>query len=89
MAAKIIGELFVDSVRAIVNLTIAIGALPVVCESYPHNQLNTMQYSVLKETNRHLEALGIPFLSMLAAVDDGTGRWKEGSSLEPRRGTPK
>ena len=77
VAAKIIGQLFVDSIRAIVNLTIAIGALPVVCESYPHNQLNTMQYTVLKETNRHLEALGVPILSMLAAVDDGTGRWKE------------
>ena len=79
-AAKIVGESFVERIRAIVNLAIAIGALPVVCESHPHDGLNMMQYAVLQDTNLRLAALGVPNLPMLAYVDDGAGRWKQGFS---------
>ena len=41
-------------------------------------EIMAMQYLALKDTNRRLEALGLPILPMLAALDDGTGRWKEG-----------
>ena len=81
--------MFVENIRELVDLTVAIGALPVVCECYGYctyeevKKLNllevvAMQYPVLKDTNRRLEALGWPILPMLAALDDGTGRWKEG-----------
>ena len=41
-----------------------------------------MQYTVLQDTNRCLAALEVPVLPMLAAVDDGAGRWKEGFSYD-------
>ena len=69
---------FMEGIRELVNLTVAMGALPVVCECYCHGMLDAMQYTALKETNHRLEALWVPILPMLAAVDDGKGHWKEG-----------
>ena len=60
------------------NLTVANGAVPVVCESFCNDHLTPMHYPFLKETNRRLGKLGVPILPVLAACDDGAGHWKEG-----------
>ena len=89
VAAQSVSELFLQGLRELVNLTVAIGALPVVCECYPYGtskfykdqnllELKAMQYKVLKETNLRLEALGVPILPMLAAVEDGAGNFRKG-----------
>ena len=88
-AAQRACDAFMAGLWELVNLTLSIGALPVVCECYGYfthesvkemNMLEAvaMQYPFLKDTNRRLEALGFPILPMLAALDDGTGRLKEG-----------
>ena len=64
------------------NLAVAFGAMPFVCECYPHGWFTATHYTALKDTNRRLEALGVPILPMLAAVDDGAGRWKDGFSQD-------
>ena len=79
-AAQRICDTFMEGIRELVNSTVAIGASPVVCECYPHGAFNAMHYGALKTVNRRLGALGVPILPMLAAVDDGAGRWKEGLS---------
>ena len=45
-------------------------------------EVHGVHYTALKAANHRLEALGVPILPMLAAVDDGAGRWKEGFSID-------
>ena len=57
VAAFGISDSYTEGIRELVNLTVAIGAVPVVCECLPP-ACNAVQYAALKGTTRRLKGLG-------------------------------
>ena len=79
----IIQRRFESGLQQLINLTRALGALPVLGGVYPHDHYEAEHYALLQATQQRLSSWGVPVLNWLAAVDDGRGRWKPGITFDP------
>lgn len=74
---------FESNLQQLVQMTRDIGAYPILAGVYPHNDYSPEHYRRLKSTNDRLSHWEVPLLNWLAAVDDGWGHWKHGTSFDP------
>lgn len=74
---------FESGLQLLVKMTREIGAYPILGGVYPNNNYESEHYLLLKETHNRMLNWGLPVLDWLAAVDNGQGRWKVGTSFDP------
>jgi Starch binding domain/GDSL-like Lipase/Acylhydrolase family/Putative papain-like cysteine peptidase (DUF1796) len=74
---------FESGLLSLVKMTQDIGALPILGGVYPHGDYSPEHHWLLKNTHNRMLNWGVPVLDWLAAVDNGQGRWKEGTSFDP------
>jgi lysophospholipase L1-like esterase len=74
---------FESGLQQLIKMTRRLGAYPILGGVYPHDDYAPEQYELLQETHRHMLSWGVPVLNWLAAVDNGQGAWKDGTSFDP------
>merc|ERR1712019_305127 len=62
--------------KQLMDMVYAIGALPVLGGSYSNGSYKALHYEGLKDIESRLDNLGVLVIHLLAAVDDGNGKWK-------------
>lgn len=74
---------FESGLQQLVKMIRELGARPILGGVYPHGEYSPEHYWLLRDTHNRMLNWGVPVLDWLAAVDDGQGRWKEGTSFDP------
>ncbi|MBW4515236.1 MAG: lipase [Timaviella obliquedivisa GSE-PSE-MK23-08B] len=74
---------FESGLQQLVKMTRELGAYPILGGVYPHGNYASEHNELLQETHRRMLGWGIPVLDWLAAVDNGQGAWKVGTSFDP------
>ncbi|MBE9105481.1 lipase [Nostoc cf. edaphicum LEGE 07299] len=74
---------FESGLQQLVKMTRDIGAIPILGGVYPNGDYSLEHYSLIRDTHKRMLSWGVPVLDWLAAVDDGQGRWKAGTSFDP------
>lgn len=74
---------FESGLQQLVKMTKELGARPILGGVYPHNDYNPEHHWLLQETHQRMLKWDVPILDWLAAVDNGQGRWKQGTSFDP------
>ncbi|MDZ7969881.1 MAG: DUF1796 family putative cysteine peptidase [Nostoc sp. DedSLP03] len=74
---------FENGLQQLVKMTRDIGAIPILGGVYPNGDYSLEHYWLLRDTHKRMLNWGVPVLDWLAAVDDGQGRWKAGTSFDP------
>ncbi|MEH1817000.1 MAG: DUF1796 family putative cysteine peptidase [Nostoc sp.] len=74
---------FESGLQQLVKMTRDIGAIPILGGVYPNGDYSLEHYSLIRDTHKRMLSWGVTVLDWLAAVDDGQGRWKAGTSFDP------
>ncbi|NDJ21691.1 lipase [Nostoc sp. B(2019)] len=74
---------FESGLQQLVNMTRALSAIPILGGVYPNGDYSPEHHWLLKETHNRMLNWGVPILDWLAALDNGQGRWQEGTSFDP------
>ncbi len=74
---------FESGLQQLVKMTRELGARPILGGVYPHGDYESEQYWLLRDTHNRMLSWGVPVLDWLAAVDNGSGRWKVKTSFDP------
>ncbi|MEH1925391.1 DUF1796 family putative cysteine peptidase [Nostoc sp.] len=74
---------FESGLQQLVKMTRDIGAIPILGGVYPNGDYSQEHYSLIRDTHNRMLSWGVTVLDWLAAVDDGQGRWKAGTSFDP------
>ncbi|MDM9580688.1 DUF1796 family putative cysteine peptidase [Nostoc sp. GT001] len=74
---------FESGLQQLVKMTRDIGAIPILGGVYPNGDYSLEHYSLIRDTHKRMLNWGVTVLDWLAAVDDGQGRWKAGTSFDP------
>ncbi|MDZ7956220.1 DUF1796 family putative cysteine peptidase [Nostoc sp. DedQUE09] len=74
---------FESGLQQLVKMTRDIGAIPILGGVYPNGNYSLEHYWLIRDTHNRMLSWGVPVLDWLAAVDDGQGRWKAGTSFDP------
>ncbi|MEC4817181.1 MAG: DUF1796 family putative cysteine peptidase [Scytonema sp. PMC 1069.18] len=74
---------FESGLQQLVKMTRDIGARPILGGVYPNGNYSPEHHWLLKNTHNRMLNWDVPVLDWLAVVDDGQGRWKEGTSFDP------
>ncbi len=74
---------FESGLQQLVKMTRNIGAIPILGGVYPNGDYSLEHYWLIRDTHNRMLSWGLPVLDWLAAVDDGQGRWKAGTSFDP------
>ncbi|WP_404790444.1 DUF1796 family putative cysteine peptidase [Altericista sp. CCNU0014] len=80
---KSVQRRFEAGLQQLVKMTRDLGALPILGSVYPHNDYCAEHYSLLLDTHNRMLNSNEMVLDWLSAVDDGQGRWREGTSFDP------
>ncbi|MGY4384476.1 lysophospholipase L1-like esterase [Pedobacter sp. UYP24] len=51
------------------------GYVPIITNCYTRNDFNEADYYYVKQLNLWINALDVPSVNLLGAIDDGTGKW--------------
>ncbi|MBW4479429.1 MAG: lipase [Tolypothrix brevis GSE-NOS-MK-07-07A] len=73
---------FESGLQQLVKMTRALGARPILGGVYPNDDYSAEHYWLLKDTHNRMLNGGVPILDWFAAVDNGHGHWKEGTSFD-------
>jgi lysophospholipase L1-like esterase len=74
---------FESGLQQLIKMTRSLGARPVLGSVYPNGNYTPEHHALLQSTYNCMLSWGVPVLDWLAAVDDGQGRWKAGTSFDP------
>ncbi|MEH2368684.1 DUF1796 family putative cysteine peptidase [Nostoc sp.] len=74
---------FESGLQQLVKMTRDIGAIPILGGVYPNDDYSLEHYRLIRDTHKRMLSWGVTVLDWLAAVDDGQGRWKAGTSFDP------
>ncbi|MEH2123151.1 DUF1796 family putative cysteine peptidase [Nostoc sp.] len=74
---------FESGLQQLVKMTRDIGAIPILGGVYPNGDYSLEHYRLIRDTHKRMLSWGVTLLDWLAAVDDGQGRWKAGTSFDP------
>jgi Starch binding domain/GDSL-like Lipase/Acylhydrolase family/Putative papain-like cysteine peptidase (DUF1796) len=74
---------FESGLQQLVKMTRELGALPILGGVYPHGDYSPEHDWLLRDTHNRMLSWKVPVLDWLAAVDNGQGRWQEGTSFDP------
>jgi hypothetical protein len=74
---------FESGLLQLVKMTKELGAIPILGGLYPNGDYHSEHDWLLRDTYNRMLTWGVPILNWLAAVDDGQGRWKPGTSSDP------
>jgi lysophospholipase L1-like esterase len=74
---------FESGLQQLVRMTRALGARPILGAVYPHGSYTPEHHWLLQDTHSRMATWDVPLLDWLAAVNDGQGRWKAGTSFDP------
>ena len=74
---------FESGLQQLVKMTRTLGARPILGGVYPHGDFSPEHDWLLKDTHNRMLSWDVPILDWLAAVDNGHGRWQEGTSFDP------
>ncbi|MEH2295389.1 DUF1796 family putative cysteine peptidase [Nostoc sp.] len=80
---RIIQRRFESGLQQLVKMTRDIGAIPMLGGVYPNGDYSQEHYWLIRNTHNRMLSWGLTVLDWLAAVDDGQGRWKAGTSFDP------
>lgn len=62
------------------------GYYPVVASVYPHGLYTSLKYGYVKRMNLLMGTWGVPAINLLGSIDDGSGRWADGTAFVNRIG---
>ncbi len=74
---------FESGLQQLIKMTRSLGAMPILGGVYPNGDYTPEHEWLLKDTHNRMLTWGVPILDWLGAVDNGQGRWKEGTSFDP------
>ena len=74
---------FESGLQQLVKMTRDIGAIPILGGVYPNDDYSLEHYRLIRDTHKRMLSWGVTVLDWLAAVDNGQGRWKAGTSFDP------
>ncbi len=74
---------FESGLQQLVKMTRDIGAIPILGGVYPNGDYSLEHYWLIRDTHKRMLSWDVTVLDWLAAVDDGQGRWKTGTSFDP------
>jgi lysophospholipase L1-like esterase len=74
---------FESGLQQLVKMTRDIGARPILGGVYPNGDYESEHYWLLRDTHNRMLNWGVTVLDWLAAVDNGQGHWKVGTSFDP------
>lgn len=74
---------FESGLQQLVKMTRELGARPILGGVYPNNDYRPEHDWLLRDTHNRMLNWGVTVLNWLAAVDNGRGRWQEGTSFDP------
>jgi Starch binding domain/GDSL-like Lipase/Acylhydrolase family/Putative papain-like cysteine peptidase (DUF1796) len=74
---------FESGLLALVNMTRALGARPILGGVYPNGDYSPEHHWLLLETHNRMLDWGVPVLDWLAVLDNGQGRWLSRTSFDP------
>ncbi|HEY9852167.1 MAG TPA: DUF1796 family putative cysteine peptidase [Leptolyngbyaceae cyanobacterium] len=80
---KAVQRRFESGLQQLVKMTKELGSIPMLGGLYPNGDYYPEHYALLQETHKRMLSWGVPVLNWLAAVDNGAGRWKVGTSSDP------
>lgn len=60
------------------------GYYPVLAAVYPHGLYTALKYGYVKRMNLLMATWGVPVINLLGAIDDGNGRWADGTTFVNR-----
>lgn len=69
---------FRSGLRKICQEIEANGAVPVICNCYPHSDYDTGRYDLVQKMNLEIASWPVASINFLAAVDNGLGQWSAG-----------
>lgn len=69
---------FESGIQKLLEKIQSIGSKPVLCGLYPNGNCNAETYWLVKDTEKKLRQLGVPLIEWRSAVDNGSGKWKDG-----------
>jgi len=73
---------FESGLQQLVKMTRELGARPILAGLYPNGDYAPEHAWLLRDTHQRMVGWDVPVLDWLALLDDGTGRWKPGISLD-------
>jgi len=68
-------EQFKTNMTKMISIARDSGYVPVIANCYTRNDFNEADYNYVKQLNLWINALNVPSINLLGAVDDGTGKW--------------
>ena len=74
---------FISDLQTLINFCRQIGAQPIVRGAYPKNAMTADQYKKCLAANRACDLLGVPVINHMSVLDDGTGKWYDGTTYAP------
>ena len=74
---------FIADLQTLINYCRQIGAQPIVRGAYPKNAMTADQYAKCLAANRACDLLGVPVINHLSVLDDGNGKWYDGTTYAP------
>jgi lysophospholipase L1-like esterase len=74
---------FESGLQQLVKMTRDIGARPILGGVYPNGDYESEHYWLIRDTHNQMLNWGVTGLDWLAALDNGQGRWKVGTSFDP------
>ncbi|WP_048314223.1 DUF1796 family putative cysteine peptidase [Crocosphaera watsonii] len=74
---------FETGLQELIEMVREIGAFPMLGSVYPNGDYTAEHYWLLQRTHQRMLSWGIPILDWLSVLDDGQGRWREGTSFDP------
>lgn len=58
------------------------GIVPIISGCYPNSDYDAQRYQYIQKFNEELATWNVASIHFLGALDDGAGRWKEGTSVD-------
>jgi lysophospholipase L1-like esterase len=77
-----IQERFEKGLQALLEMTRATGAKPILGGVYPHATYTPEQTAILRQTQERMQRWDVPLLDWFSVLEDGQGRWRTGISFD-------
>ncbi len=71
-----IRDLYIKNMKTLIQMARQQGYKVVVTGCYSRTDYSADDYIIVKQTNKYLADLDVPYIDFLGAVDDGTGKWR-------------
>lgn len=80
--AELVYQKYMTNMRKLIQLCQKNGIIPIIGGCYPNNSYQESHYNYILKFNEALGGWPVASLNFLSAVDDGAGRWAQGTDKD-------